>query len=910
MADLDSEDDLPLAQLLAVSRNEALDNEKIRNEHYSRLTDILSANGYALQKVPKDGDCAFSSLITQIQTETMTVDSLRLLTSHHLQEHSSDYMPITALGNDYVNESEQMKKHGFWKSVLCDIIPTVFANMTQRPVLMFTSDPLQQYMEFHPSFQCVPLVAIKTPMVHLARSSIEGQEHFDSFCAQNENHVLQSVVSIVPKPAQSEDAFQIEDDSLDGILAQGLLDDVVCGKDESEMGRSVEKWFLNEMDTVANISSLSASKDIAHDNTCYTKIQKELDSEFHADKEAVKENAKPQVKLTTDMDSDKGLETNKSKDPEIGEDYVFNIDHSYRKRKRAKFSSPETWQKNIRKTLRNEGSKYVGVSGKLVKQRSIGPVCNRCHFQCGTSFSSEDREAIFTTYWGSGNKHDQSSFIASMVEEQEPATKKRNAKLERGVVRWFHLPQGMSKIRVCKRFFLSTLDISPPTVVTALRNSKLGVPQGDKRGKHTPSTKTKTEDVNFVKQHIETFPKMKPHYNRHDSTRDYLESGLNIRSMYTLYQDYCKERNRNTVKEHIYRHIFHTEFNLSFHKPKKDSCLTCDKHKTGSIDEDTHSKHMERKKAAQEEKERDKAKAKEDVTRHTATFDLEQVLSTPSNSTSTIFYKRKLSVYNLSIYSCGTGSGTCILWNESEGMRGANEIGTCMYIYLKSLAPTVDQASLYSDNCGGQNKNKIFAVALMLALNDIGHLKTIDHKFLERGHTHMEVDSVHAAVEHAKKNVPVLVPRDWEIVCRLARKRSRAYNVLTLSHKHFLNLRSMGKKINLLTQIPWQSICWVRYVKVGSDIQVMYKRSYHGYFIEATAKQTRHKANTVNFVHEKLYSSRLNISDHKKSDLLALCRDGTIPCQYHSFYEDLPSVSAMCDRVPVTDDEEGSEDEE
>ena len=31
------------------------------------------------------------------------------------------------------------------------------------------------------------------------------------------------------------------------------------------------------------------------------------------------------------------------------------------------------------------------------------------------------------------------------------------------------------------------------------------------------------------------------------------------------------------VKEHIYRRIFNNDFNLEFHKPRKYTCLRCDK---------------------------------------------------------------------------------------------------------------------------------------------------------------------------------------------------------------------------------------------------------------------------------------------------------------------------------------------
>ena len=57
-------------------------------------------------------------------------------------------------------------------------------------------------------------------------------------------------------------------------------------------------------------------------------------------------------------------------------------------------------------------------------------------------------------------------------------------------------------------------------------------------------------------------------------------------------------------------------------------------------------------------------------------------------------------------------------------------------------------------------RNKYFDVALMYTLQTT-HLRAINHKFLETGHTDMEGVSIHAAVENAKGNVSVNVADDW-----------------------------------------------------------------------------------------------------------------------------------------------------
>ena len=253
-----------------------------------------------------------------------------------------------------------------------------------------------------------------------------------------------------------------------------------------------------------------------------------------------------------------------------------------------------------------------------------------------------------------------------------------------------------------------------------------------------------------------------------------------------------------------------------------------------------------------------------------------------------------------------------MLWDETEGRRGGNEIGTCIYIYLQSLPPAVQNVTFYSDNCGGQNKNRYFATALIYALQQSKHITSIDHKFLETGHTNMEVDSIHAAVEHAKKNVKVFVPTDWQTVCSCARRR-KPYTVVSLLHDQFVDFKEMSKSLHHLKCISWQSCVWVKYLKVqyedGSKVEVASSETFDGPFTAAQPKKTRKAFQTTSNIQPiPLYTSRLPISNSKKNDLMTLCTNGTIPSHYHTFYSDLPTHTDIEDRIPVPDEDESEDD--
>lgn len=160
----------------------------------------------------------------------------------------------------------------------------------------------------------------------------------------------------------------------------------------------------------------------------------------------------------------------------------------------------------------------------------------------------------------------------------------------------------------------------------------------DKRGKHIPHNKTKDEDLQKVRQHIESFPAVEGHYTRKASNRKYLGAELNIPKMYQLYLENYKDKvpENSLVSLPIYQKTFNEEYNFSFHVPKKDQCNICVSYNRGvsdgSITEDEkikYNEHQQMKMRAREEKKKDKEHATISKDTSVATFDLQAVLQTP-----------------------------------------------------------------------------------------------------------------------------------------------------------------------------------------------------------------------------------------------------------------------------------------
>lgn len=152
--------------------------------------------------------------------------------------------------------------------------------------------------------------------------------------------------------------------------------------------------------------------------------------------------------------------------------------------------------------------------------------------------------------------------------------------------------------------------------------------------------------------------------------------------MYREYKLVCKFEKKKILSEWMFRHIFNTQFNLSFHSLVVDSCKTCDALKSSS---QSQTIKFEEKSALLLKKEDHlsiansiHAKQKGDIRNcqeskaKTAvlTFDLQRALEMPSISTNEAYYRRQLWMFNLCIYDEVKKQGSMYTWNESIASRG------------------------------------------------------------------------------------------------------------------------------------------------------------------------------------------------------------------------------------------------
>lgn len=270
----------------------------------------------------------------------------------------------------------------------------------------------------------------------------------------------------------------------------------------------------------------------------------------------------------------------------------------------------------------------------------------------------------------------------------------------------------------------------------------------------------------------------------------------------------------------------------------------------------------------------------------------------PRGDVSNFYYVSKVNTLNFTIYEMNSKNVICYVWHEGEANRGAIEIGTCVLEYLKSLSRDLATGTkfdviFYSDNCCGQQKNKFIISMYMYAVSTFAFINTNTHKFLIKGHTQNEGDSVHSVIERnitkTLKSGPIYTPDQYISI----KKKGSPYQVKEMDHKSFYDLKSLasdvGKNFNKNTGNENVKMGDIKILKVDAEHKgfFFYKTSYgeNEYKCVKVTGRTS-KSLDENYRLKCAYKKSNGISE-KKNGLLNLVDKNIIPNYYRQFYEGL-----------------------
>lgn len=601
-----------------------------------------------------------------------------------------------------------------------------------------------------------------------------------------------------------------------------------------------------------------------------------------------------------------------------------------------------TPKKLRRQRLRQAGKPYKNTKGEDIAGRQIGAGCGAtCKKQCHTKFPLEERKRIFASFWDISVMQ-RKDFVLRHIQvfAKRRTTTQAGDDSRRRSTRVYTLPTfDKEEKEVCKVFFLATLDVGAKFLRYAESHSNvIGTAKVDKRGKGTPKNKTPPNSVKTIRMFIEKLPAVRSHYCRSSSVKKYLpEDWLNLTEVHRRYKLYCESKGLKPVSKFVFNRIWHRDYNIGFHKPKKDKCHLCIKFQ--SLSEPTeeernkHEAHLAEKDAVNARYAADQARAKTDSSFVCCSFDLQKVLICPHGSSSLFYYSRKYAFYNFTFYESHTQNVFCNTWSESDGKRGPNEIASCLEKYLRELdGRNIKDVALYCDNCPGQQKNKFVVSAIAYVASKLKHVRTISLNFLVAGHTHMVVDSVHAVIEQFSQKKTICSPSEWRTIISNARHNPFPYTVLQWTYKDWRDYKVFCQYENPLPiqtrnqkEVNQERRAFNKNKKKEEKIRLesfLIKRVQRFEFEKRnvrneikffeTADQNNPDVLEFNPTRRKnlmseptqLYFQPLPISEAKYNDLINVCKKGAIPNYLHNEFLNLPHDVSTADCLPQTDDED------
>lgn len=176
---------------------------------------------------------------------------------------------------------------------------------------------------------------------------------------------------------------------------------------------------------------------------------------------------------------------------------------------------------------------------------------------------------------------------------------------------------------------------------------------------------------------------MESHYCRKDFVQEYIERD---KTLADLYRDYCDQTEKPHANYLMNPKIFNMEFNIAFHRPKKDQWEDCITFKNAHKEEknsfkDKYEGHLIGKELSREEKIADKNSENKNLV--AVVYDLLAVLQCPRGEECSFYYVSKNNVFHFTLYKIKAKYPTmfCYLWDEIHAKCGANERGTCVLIH-------------------------------------------------------------------------------------------------------------------------------------------------------------------------------------------------------------------------------------
>lgn len=569
-------------------------------------------------------------------------------------------------------------------------------------------------------------------------------------------------------------------------------------------------------------------------------------------------------------------------------------------RKRRHIRDENSWKKTKAKKLRMLGEEYIGYrkpkgckavqdqtrSAKILGPRCTSNFCQKSMVRSCQKFEEETRKSIHYTFWKTMNWDQRRVYVAGLVTRSVTArhTKAAHETSRREGTLHYYLPlESDKKVQVCKQMFLNTLSLCSSAVQSWVKQAEFAMVSSQNIRNSRASTPLSRKTLT-LRNFFDNLPKLPSHYARKETAKLYLEPTYHSMSqLFRTYKNYCTENEEPTVSRFAFDKEYYKK-NLALYVLKKDMCDTCASHQTGNYDEHAFQMHILKKNRARQEKEADKKLANSGKLT-VLTMDLEAVKVCPFLTASALYFKTKLTCHNFTIFNLATRHCKCYWFTETASDLTASTFVSFVIDYLEfHCLPKQLPIIIYSDGCTYQNRNTILSNALLNF--SIKHNITITHKYLEPGHTQMECDSVHSAIERKLKNREIHLPSDYVSITKEARTKEK-YEVVEVDYSFFKNYADYStfiyKTIRPGRKAGDPVVTDLRAIQYNPDGGILIKLDFDEEWV--VLPQRQNKINSP-VEYSQLHNSMLPISTTKYNHLQQL--KDVLPKDCHPFYDALP----------------------
>lgn len=197
---------------------------------------------------------------------------------------------------------------------------------------------------------------------------------------------------------------------------------------------------------------------------------------------------------------------------------------------------------------------------------------------------------------------------------------------------------------------------------------------------------------------------------------------------------------------------------------------------------------------------------------------------------------------------------------------------------------------MYSDSCGGQNRNIKLTLMLKKLLTSLVNVNTIVQKFFVSGHSYNSCDRCFGIIEKQRKvTQDIFLPKHWINIIRIAKKKDPKFEVVHMTRTDFY---SSQKLLDLIVnrkvsdenmKFNWHHIESIKHIKDKPFVMHIKQFQSNDEF-----KVNIHKKDVLErmFVDVELENApEKKIAKEKYDDLITLLK--YIPSECHEFYKNL-----------------------